>query len=448
MILVPLVRPMTVQPVRTAIGAFLFADRCTGGAGDPPSSTTRSVALHRSSSTCAAAGRTGLAFEAAAEQSGSQSDSDDVIRSNRRSKSMGASATAMYWLDKRIVAVLSAILAGSAGVIPAATYAADETMSAILYHEYGTAEVLRLEQAARPAADENRVVIKVRAAGANPLDWHYMRGTPYIMRMESGLSEPKSPRLGVDVAGEVVAVGPDVTRFKPGDEVFGAADGAFAEYARAREKNLVLKPPGVSYEQAGGVAVAALTALQGLRDKGRLQAGQRVLINGASGGVGTFAVQIAKALGAHVTGVCSTRNLELVRSLGADHVFDYTQDLILDNVGNRDLSDLKRVMAPDGVAVLIGGGGPDAGNWVGPLARPAKALLYSPFVSQSFEPFLATINAEDLGIVADMMAQSKVQTVIDRTYSLQEVPEAIRYLESGRARGKVIITVHGDGPSD
>ena len=371
---------------------------------------------------------------------------------------MAASATAMHWLDRRVAAVLSAILVGTAGAIPAAAHAADESMSAILYREYGTADVLRLEQVARPVADEDRVVIKVRAAGANPLDWHYMRGTPYLMRIESGFSEPKSPRLGVDVAGEVVAVGPAVTRFEVGDEVFGAADGAFAQYARAREKNLALKPPGVSYEQAAGVAVAALTALQGLRDKGGLQAGQRVLINGASGGVGTFAVQVAKAFGAHVTGVCSTRNVELVRSIGADQVFDYKKedfvesgqkfDLILDNVGNRDLSDLKRVMTPDGVAVLIGGGGPDAGNWVGPLGRPAKALLYSPFVGQSFEPFLATINAEDLAIVADMMAQGKVQTVIDRTYSLREVPEAIRYLETGRARGKVIITVNGDDPSD
>ena len=253
------------------------------------------------------------------------------------------------------------------------------------------------------------------------------------------------------MAGEVVAVGKGVTRFKPGDEVFGAGGGTFAEYARAAEKNLTLKPANLSFEQAAAIPIAALTALQGLRDKGNVQAGQKVLINGASGGVGTFAVQIAKSFGAEVTGVCSTRNLDLVRSLGADHVIDYTKenfiagaqkyDLILDNVGTQSLSSFRRVMNPKGTYVLIGGGGPDAGNWIGPMAGPIKALLYTPFVSQEFVMLLADINAADLGLLAEMMKTKKVTPVIDRTYPLAEVPAAIRYLEEGHARGKVVITV-------
>jgi NADPH:quinone reductase-like Zn-dependent oxidoreductase len=327
-------------------------------------------------------------------------------------------------------------------------------MDAIVYHDYGTADVLRLEKVEKLLPGDNQVLIKVRAAAANPLDWHYMRGTPYIMRMGSGFSQPKSPRLGVDVAGEVVAVGGNVTRFKPGDEVFGTAPGAFAEFALAGESKLALKPDGMTFAEAAAIPVAALTALQGLRDKGHLQTGQTVLINGASGGVGTYAVQIAKSMGAEVTGVCSTRNLELVQSLGADHVVDYTKedftrsgqtyDLILDNVGTLPLSDLRRALKPAGIAVLIGGGGPDAGHWIGPLARPIGAFFYSPFVSQKFGMFMAQINTDDLMALKSLMEEHKVRSVIDRTYPLSETPEAIRYLEQGHARGKVIITVAQD----
>lgn len=330
--------------------------------------------------------------------------------------------------------------------------ASGEKMQAIVHHEYGTAEVLRLEEVDRPLPGENQVLVKVHAAAVNPLDWHYMRGTPYVMRiLGAGILRPKSTRLGADMAGRVVAIGRKVTRFRPGDEVFGTARGALAEYVLASEDRIVLKPDPLSFEHAAAVPVAALTALQGLRDKGHLQAGQKVLINGASGGVGTFAVQIAKAFGAEVTGVCSTRNVERVRSLGADHVVDYTKDdvtrgsarydVILDNVGTRPLAEFRRVMTPDGTYVLIGGGGPDDGRWIGPMLGPLKALLYSPFVSQEFVSLLAAINTADLGVMRDLMTGGKVRPVIDRTYPLRGVPDAIRYLETGRARGKVVITV-------
>ena len=327
-------------------------------------------------------------------------------------------------------------------------------MKAIVYHKYGSPEVLRLETIEKLLPDDHQVLIKVRAASANPLDWHYMRGTPYLVRMDSGLLEPKVGRLGVDVAGQVVAVGRNVTQFKPGDEVFGTGGGAFAEYVRASESKVVSKPAGLTFEQAATVPVAALTALQGLRDKGRIRAGQKVLINGASGGVGTLAVQIAKVLGADVTGVCSTRNVGMVRSLGADHVVDYTKedftrgaqryDLILDNVANHSLSAYRRVLSPSGIYVLVGGGGPDDGRWLGPMANGIKALLYSPFVSQQFVMFLASINQGDLIVMKQWLEAGKVRPVIDRTYSLSEVPDAIRYLEEGHARGKVVITVAND----
>ena len=326
-----------------------------------------------------------------------------------------------------------------------------ETMQAIVYRQYGSADVLHLERIDKWLPEDHQVLIKVRAAAANPLDWHYMRGTPYIMRMESGWRAPKDMRLGVDVAGVVVAVGKDVTQFKPGDEVFGTGGGAFAEYVRAGATKVVLKPADLSFEQAAAIPVAALTALQALRDKGRVAPGKKVLINGASGGVGTFAVQIAKALGADVTGVCSTRNIELVRSLGADHVIDYTKDdfaegderydVVLDNVGTRPLLDFKRVMTPEGVFVMVGGGGPNEGRWIGPMARPVKALLMSPFVSQEYVMLLAEIRQDDLEVMKQLIESKKVTPVIDRTYPLSEVPEAIRYLEDGHARGKVIITV-------
>jgi NADPH:quinone reductase-like Zn-dependent oxidoreductase len=323
-------------------------------------------------------------------------------------------------------------------------------VKAIVYCDYGLADVLKLESIEKPVAEEGQILVKVRAAAVNPLDWHYMRGTPYVMRLSTGLRRPKEIRLGVDYAGTVEAVGPGVTRFKPGDDVFGARTGAFGEYVTAEaDGGVLLKPANLSFEQAAAVPVAAITALQGLRQGGS-GPGKKVLINGASGGVGTFAVQIAKAQGAYVTGVCSTRNTELVRSLGADEVLDYTKadyttagakyDFILDNVGNHGILANRRALTPAGKFVLIGGGGPDDGHWIGPMIKPIQALLISPFVSQDMGMMLADLNHEDLGVLAELMQSGKVTPVIDRRYSLAEVPEAIRYLETGRARGKVIIT--------
>lgn len=362
------------------------------------------------------------------------------------------------WRWKRIAALVVVLLPVIGFALlwfdepePTTNRASGETMQAIVYHEYGTADVLRLEAIGKLLPNNDQVLIKVYAAAANPLDWHYMRGTPYVMRLDGGMRKPHDTRLGVDMSGVVEAVGSRITQFKPGDAVFGAANGAFGEYVLASEKRIVLKPAGLTFEQAAAVPVAAITALQALRDKGKVQPSQRVLINGASGGVGTFAVQIAKSFGANVTGVCSTRNLHLVRSLGADHAIDYTQadftegeeryDLIIDNVGNRSLSDYRRVLKPEGTYVLIGGGGPDAGNWIGPIADFLKVLATSPFVDQNLVGLMANVNQDDLLALNALMEAGKVKPVIDRTYPLSEVPDAIRYLEEGHARGKVIITV-------
>ena len=329
-------------------------------------------------------------------------------------------------------------------------------MKAVVYANYGSPDVLEIRDVKKPVPNDDQVLVKVRAASLNPLDWHYMEGTPYMVRaMGVGLRKPKSPRLGVDLAGEVEAVGKNVTQFKPGDEVFGTGGGAaFAEYVCARKTKLVLKPANITFEQAAAVPIAALTALQGLRDTGKVQSGQKVLINGASGGVGTFAVQIAKSFGTEVTGVCSTKNLDLVRSLGADHVIDYTKedftkkderyDVILDNVGNQPLSGFRRALTPKGICVMIGGGGPNDGRWIGPMARPLKALLLSPFVSQKMSMMLAEIRQEDLTIMRDLMEAGKVTPVIDRTYPLSQIAEAMRYLEQGHARGKVVLTIGQD----
>jgi NADPH:quinone reductase-like Zn-dependent oxidoreductase len=329
-------------------------------------------------------------------------------------------------------------------------------MKAVVYTNYGSPDVLEIRDVKKPVPNDDQVLIKVRAASVNPLDWHFIEGTPYIMRaMGVGLRKPKVPRLGVDMAGQVEAVGKNVTQFKPGDEVFGGKTGAFAEYVCARaDRAVVLKPANLTFEQAASVPIAAITALQGLRDKGKIQPGQKVLINGASGGVGTFAVQIAKSFGAEVTGVCSTRNLDLVRSLGADHVIDYTKDdftkgeqrydLILDNVGTQPLSGFRRALQPKGICVMIGGGGPNDGGLVGPMARPVKALLMSPFISQKMGMFMAELNKKDLTTLGDLMQSGKVTPVIDRTYPLSQIAEAIRYLEQGHARGKVIITIAQD----
>ena len=325
-------------------------------------------------------------------------------------------------------------------------------MKAIVYCDYGSADVLKLEDLEKPVPDDDQMLVKVRAASINPLDWHFMRGTPKLMRIGTGLRKPKSIRLGVDYAGTIEAVGKNVTQFKAGDDVFGGKNGALAQYVCVRaDRAVTLKPANVTFEQAASVPIAAITALQALRDDGHLQPGQKVLINGASGGVGTFAVQIAKSFGADVTGVCSTRNLELVRSLGADQVIDYTKedftrserryDLILDNVGTQPLSGFRRVLTPKGICVMVGGGGPNDGQWIGPMSRPLKALLISPFVSQKMGMMMAELNNKDLTILADLMQAGKLTPVIDRQYKLSEVPDAIRYLEEGHARGKVIITV-------
>ncbi|MGA3292526.1 MAG: NAD(P)-dependent alcohol dehydrogenase [Candidatus Acidiferrales bacterium] len=323
-------------------------------------------------------------------------------------------------------------------------------MKAAVSSQYGPPDVVRIVDVEKPVPKDNEVLIKVRAASVNPLDWHIMRGKPYVMRAMGGLRKPKRPQLGVDVAGEVEAVGKNVTRFKPGDKVFGGWLGlwTFAEYACVPEPALVIKPGSVTFEQAASVPVAAFTALQGLRDKGHIEPGQKVLINGAAGGVGTFAVQIAKWLGSDVTGVCSTRNVDMVRSLGADRVIDYTQedftksgkryDVILDAVGNHSLSAFRRVLNPKGICVIAAG--PD-GRWLGPLSRFITALALSPFVSQKLVPFIARPNKEDLTVMCELMKAGKVTPVIDKRYRLSEVAEAIRYLEEGHARGKVVITL-------
>ena len=326
-------------------------------------------------------------------------------------------------------------------------------MQAYVRSCYGSAGVLELVEVERPVPADGEVLVRVHSAAINPLDWHYLTGTPYLMRLESGLGRPRSDRLGVDFAGTVAAVGHGVTRFKAGDAVFGSKWGAFAEYVVVREdRALVPKPGNLSFEQAAAVPVAGVTALQGLRDKGGIRAGQKVLVNGASGGVGTFAVQIASAFGAEVTGVSSSRNVELVRSLGARHVIDYTRedftrgeqryDLILDNVGNHPLRQVRRVLAPGGVHVLVGG--PKENRWVGPLPNFAKAPLVSAFSSESTVVLLSSMDRKDLEELRDLMEAGKVTPVIDRRYALQQLPEAIRYLETKRARGKVVITVIPD----
>jgi NADPH:quinone reductase-like Zn-dependent oxidoreductase len=322
-------------------------------------------------------------------------------------------------------------------------------LKAITYHRYGSPDVLELEEVDEPVVKEDEVLVRIRAASVNPRDWHFMRGLPYIMR-PIGLRIPKDGGFGSDVAGQVEAVGKTVTRFRPGDEVFAhVLKGGFAEYACVPEDSLGLQPANLTFEQAAAVPLAALTALQGLRDHGRVQPGQNVLIIGASGGVGTFAVQIAKSFGADVTGVCSTRNVDMVRSIGADHVIDYTQedftrsgqkyDLILQLAGTRSASDCRRALSSKGTLLLSSG--ESGGRWIGPMDRIIKAVVLSPFVSQRLGPFEAKPSKEDLQVLKELIEAGKVSPVIDRTYPLSETPEAIRYLEEGHARGKVVITV-------
>jgi NADPH:quinone reductase-like Zn-dependent oxidoreductase len=322
-------------------------------------------------------------------------------------------------------------------------------VKAIVNGKYGSPDDLKLVEIDKPALGDDGVLVCVRAASVNPYDWHFMRGLPYLARPMLGLRGPKQSVRGVDVAGLVEAVGKDVTQFRPGDEVFGAGrSGSFAEYACGGENGFALKPASLSFEQAAALPMAGCTALQALRDWGQLQPGQSVLINGAAGGVGTFTVQIAKALGGEVTGVCSTKNIDFVRSISADHVVDYTRedfarggrqyDLVIDLVANRSLPDLRRALAPEGALVLCGGGG---GRLLGPVPLILRALVRSRFVSQRMLSSTARIHKEDLVALTELIEAGKVTLVIDRSFPLSEAPEAIRYLEAGHARGKVVVTV-------
>jgi NADPH:quinone reductase-like Zn-dependent oxidoreductase len=321
---------------------------------------------------------------------------------------------------------------------------------AVLRDRYGPPDVLEVREVDRPTIDENQLLVRVHAVSVNPQDWHQLTGTPYLMRMGEGLRRPKTQTLGTDYAGTVESVGAAVTQFQPGDEVFGLRGGAFAEYlAVGEEGSIVPKPGNVTFEDAAAAPVAALTALQGLRDKGCVQPGQRVLINGASGGVGTYAVQIAKALGAEVTGVCSTRNVDLVRSLGADTVIDYTKDdftqqsrgydVLLDVAGSRPLSNTTKVLRPQGILVLIGG--PKTNRLLGPVAR----LMGVPFVaitgSRKLLLLLAKPGKEDMNRLRELFATGAMRSVIDRRYPVDQVADAMRYLGEGHAPGKVVLTM-------
>jgi len=327
------------------------------------------------------------------------------------------------------------------------------TMRAILRRCYGPADVISIEDVAKPSPGDGQVLVKVRAASINALDSHVLHGDPYVvMRFAGGIGSPRSASLGVDFAGTVEAVGNGVTGFKPGDEVFGGKGGnygAFAQYVNVYARvAIVLKPENVTFEQAAAVPVAAVTALQALRNAGRVRAGQKVLINGASGGVGTFAVQIAKALGAEVTGVCSTRNVDMAREIGADHVVDYTRedftqrgeryDLILDVAASRSLAEYRRVLKPDGTYVIVGAAG--RGRWIGPLAPMLKTLVYAPFASAHFVALFTAPSRDDLLFVAELMKEGKVKPVIDRTYASGEIRDAFRYFDEGHTRGKIIVT--------
>lgn len=320
-------------------------------------------------------------------------------------------------------------------------------MKAILYTQYGSPDVLQFKEVEKPAPKDNEILVKIYAASANPLDWHLMRASPFIARLAGGLRKPKDPRLGADFAGRVEAVGKNVTQFQPGDEVFGASTGAFAGYTCVTENEIAPKPANLSFEEAAAVPVAAITALQGLRDKGQVHSGQKVLVNGASGGVGSFAVQIAKSTGAEVTGVCSTRNLDIVRSIGVDHVVDYTRedftrngqhyDLIYDAVGNRSITAYRRALNPGGICVVAG-----FTNMPHLFAHMVLGPLRSKMGDKKVGLMgTAKIKQEDLLYLKELIEAGKVAPLIDRRYSLDEVPEALRYLEKGHARGKVVITI-------
>ena len=321
-------------------------------------------------------------------------------------------------------------------------------MKAIVQDKYGSPDVLELREVDKPVVKDDEVLVRVRAAAVNIGDWHLLRGVPYVMRTVFGLRRPRREIPGLDIAGQVEAAGSGVERFRPSDEVFGWCRGAFAEYVSAPENNLLPKPADLTFEQAAAVGDSAFTALAAVRDQGKVQPGHRVLINGASGGVGTFAVQIAKAFGASVTGVCSTRNLDIVRSIGADRVIDYTKqdftqteqryDVMLDLVGSRSLSDCRRALTPRGTYVLVGV--KNLGRWFG-LARQIKALLLSPFVGQRMRVFVVKHNKEDLAVLKELVETGKVAPVIDRRYELSEVSEALRHQGEGHPQGKIVIAM-------
>lgn len=332
---------------------------------------------------------------------------------------------------------------------PAAAADGATLMNAVVYRCYGSPDVLSYERVRKPTPGAREILVRVRAAAVNPLDWHYMRGSPYLMRLSSGIGKPVDVRMGTDFAGTVEAVGAGVDGFRVGDRVFGATSGAFGEYVTIPASWAVASIPAhTTFEQAAAIPVAGTTALEALQDHGRLQPGEKVLINGASGGVGSFAVQIAKAMGAEVTAVCSARNVELVRGIGADHVVDYGRenftesseryDLIVDNVGNHPLLKLTDVLKPDGRLVIVGGA---KGDWIAPLLGPMKAALLSPFVDQTLTSFIAGLSKDRLQELADLMNSGDLRSVIDRRFPLAETAAAVAYSETGRARGKIVIDV-------
>jgi NADPH:quinone reductase-like Zn-dependent oxidoreductase len=324
-------------------------------------------------------------------------------------------------------------------------------MKAIVWERYGSPDVLELQEIQKPIVKDNEVLVRIRAAGANPFDWRLMRGDPYLVRMVKGLRRPRRGSIaGADMAGVVEAVGKEVTRLRPGEEVYAEIDagGCFAEYVSVPEKLVGLKPANLTFEQAAAVPMAGVTALQALRNVGKVQPGQKVIVNGAGGGIGTFAVQIAKAFGAEVTGVCRPSKVDLVRSLGADHVIDYTKedftrsperyDLLVDTVGNHSIRDFRRVLTHKGTFAIVGGGG---GRLLGPAGQILKGMLISPFVSQRLAPVAGKPNGDDMDCLTELIEAGKITPIVDRVFALAEAAEAIRYLETGRVGGKVVIAI-------
>lgn len=321
-------------------------------------------------------------------------------------------------------------------------------MKSIRYHTYGPPSVLKIEEVEKPIVGENDILIKVRAVAVNPYDWHFMRGKPYVMRFMSGMFVPKTPKFGADYSGVVESVGSNVALFKPGDEVYGCRQGAFAQYVVTTERSTALKPRNLSFEQAAAIPMAALTALQALRDSGGIKSGQKVLIDGASGGVGTMAVQIAKSYDCEVTAVCSSKNAELVRSLGAEHVIDYTKvdfsrmglkyDLFLDAISTRSIFACRRALTPNGTYVSVGAG---SGNWIGPIVGLLSTAVVSWFSKQHLTGMLAKVARQDLVKVAELIESGKLKPVIERQYTFEQIPDAIAHLETGHVSGKLVISV-------